>query len=72
MTGNPEITEHYAEYCITVPRTFVHGRILETSSTLYGGGGLKLLETLTSSQAFSQKLKPGCPEGMFSHKIIRD
>ena len=41
MKGNPEITEHYAEYCITVPRTFVHGRILDTSSTLYGGGGLK-------------------------------
>ena len=72
MAGNPEITEHYAKYCITVPRTFVHGRILDTSSTLYGGGGLKLLFTLTSTQALSQKIKPGRPEGMFSHKIIRD
>ena len=28
--------------------------------------------TLTLKQAFSQTLKTGCPEGMFSHKIIRD
>ena len=43
MAGNPKITEHYAEYCITVPRTFVQGKILDTSSTLYGGGGLKIV-----------------------------
>ena len=28
--------------------------------------------TVRLNQAFSQTLKTGCPEGVFSHKIIRD
>ena len=35
-------------------------------------GGKILFSFIISLQAFSKTLKAGCPEGMFSHKIIRD
>ena len=35
-------------------------------------GGKILFSSIISLQAFSKTLKGGCPEGMFSHKIIRD
>ena len=35
-------------------------------------GGKIFFSSIISLQAFSKTLKAGCPEGMFSHKIIRD
>ena len=53
----------------------IQGFRLRTHSTGQLFDGLKMLSLgvpFTQNQAFSLTLKTGRPEGMFSHKVIRD